>query len=267
MVKPSTGATQTYTPSLSDYSGSKTLSITLSDLETETYNVTATLKDKLNSTDATATTGVTAFSLYAGGKGAAFFKKAEAEGLNVGGDTAIDGDLSVAGNIITPTITTPAISGDTAISGNTNITGDLTVTGTISGGGTAEYLPLSGGTITGDLTVNGNLFLNDKTILMASGSLTGGSSTWYISTPNMNASIYKTWLIAIRAYVYGGSNLYTTFVLPPIADVWSLLVPYGGSDYFRIVATIALNSKNESSMTLQVDSSRYSTVCYIYAMM
>ena len=61
-----------------------------------------TLKDKLNSTKVTATTGVTAFSLYAGGKGASFFKKAEAEGLNVGGNTVIDGSLSVGGNILAP---------------------------------------------------------------------------------------------------------------------------------------------------------------------
>lgn len=251
VVKPSTGTTKSYTPSLSDYSGTKTLSVTLSDLETETYNVTATLKDKLSSMEANATTGVTAFSLYAGGKGAAFFKKAETEGLNVGGNTTIEGDLSVGGSIITPTI-----------SGNTSITGDLTVTGTITGGGTMDYLPLSGGTITGDLLINGNFKRTQNAALFAYGS--GSTTSWYLKASNVDTQIYKSLVFLVRTFVNNG-NQYMTWTIPPIVDSWGLMIPYGASDYFRAKVAITSAGTNLVDATFSIVSSGYSTYVFIYA--
>ena len=70
-----------------------TQTYTISDdsAQTLTWNLTATITDSVNSVTVTKTTGVTALSFLSGGKGAAFFKEAESEGLEVGGDMTVNG--------------------------------------------------------------------------------------------------------------------------------------------------------------------------------
>lgn len=62
---------------------------TLSDVATESYEYTLVLSDKYTSDTESKSTGVVALSLYKGGKGAAFFREATAEGLQIKGNTVI----------------------------------------------------------------------------------------------------------------------------------------------------------------------------------
>ena len=70
----------------------------ITDIETETYSFEVTATDSVTAVTATAYSGVTALSLLAGGKGAAFFKEATTEGL-----LDVNGNLKVAGDIINKT--------------------------------------------------------------------------------------------------------------------------------------------------------------------
>lgn len=156
-------------------------------------------------------------------------------------------------------LTNDTVTADTLTSGVTahNAAG-------VSITGTASYLPTSGGTITGDLTVNGHIYPADSTTLIASGSMTGGSSPWYISG-GFNGAVYKNLLIALRVRQYSGSNLYITYTFPSIADVWGLYIPYA-SDFYRAAVTIT-GSGEDMGMLLQIDSSGFSTTAYVYAML
>ena len=156
-------------------------------------------------------------------------------------------------------LTSDTVTADTLTSGVTahNAAG-------VSITGTASYLPTSGGTITGNVTINGQIYSSDSTTLIASGSMTGGSSTWYISG-SWNSNIYKNLLIALRVRQYSSSNLFITYTFPSIADVWNLYIPYAG-DFYRAALTIS-GSGATKAMTLQIDSSGFSTTAYVYAML
>lgn len=190
-------------------------------------------------------------------------------GLSVGGDAAlgsalsVGGDASVVGSLGIQT--QPQTGTALSVGGSASILGDLSVSGNITGGGLrSDYLPLTGGTITGDLTINGHIYPADKTATFASGSLTGGSTNWYISG-SFNGNIYKNILIALLVRTYSGSNLYTTYVVPSIKDIWSLYIPYAG-DFYRGTITIQGAGENMSAV-FQIDSSGFSTVVYVMGMM
>lgn len=68
---------------------SPTYSDTLTDIDTESYSYTLTVQDQMGTATRTETTAVVTLSLYKGGKGAAFFKEADANGLSIKGDTTI----------------------------------------------------------------------------------------------------------------------------------------------------------------------------------
>ena len=63
---------------------------TLSDVATESYEYTLVLSDKYTSDTESKSTGVVALSLYKGGNGAAFFKEATREGLDINGKAYVD---------------------------------------------------------------------------------------------------------------------------------------------------------------------------------
>lgn len=68
---------------------SPTYSDKLTDIDTESYSYTLTVQDQMGTATRTETTAVVTLSLYKGGKGAAFFKEADANGLSIKGDTTI----------------------------------------------------------------------------------------------------------------------------------------------------------------------------------
>lgn len=75
--------TERHTFTVSGTSGTETWTQTLTDIQTKTYTYTVTLSDKYKTATARKTTGTICFSRLAGGKGAAFGKSAERQGLEV----------------------------------------------------------------------------------------------------------------------------------------------------------------------------------------
>lgn len=91
--KISTGASETFTVTnklgVGELSSVKLREETLSDVDTESYEYTLALSDKYTSDTESKSTGIVALSFYKGGKGAAFFKEADANGLSIKGNTTI----------------------------------------------------------------------------------------------------------------------------------------------------------------------------------
>lgn len=109
---------------------------------------------------------------------------------------------------------------------------------------------------------DGHFYFSGGRKLIANGTL-GANASATISG-NFDGRIYKNILILVISYVNSG-NLYTSYVIPSISDVWKLFLPTY-NDYYRLAATVS-GSGSSMSCTVQMDSNHSGAICYIYGTM
>ena len=109
---------------------------------------------------------------------------------------------------------------------------------------------------------DGHFYFSGGRKLIANGTL-GASGAATISG-NFDGRIYKNILILVISYVNNG-NLYTSYVIPSIADVWKLFLPTY-NDYYRLAVTVS-GSGSSMSCSVKMDSNHSGAICYIYGTM
>ena len=112
------------------------------------------------------------------------------------------------------------------------------------------------------LNSDGNIYYPGGRKLIANGTL--GASVSATISGNFDGRIYKNILILVISYVNNG-NLYTSYVIPSISDVWKLFLPTY-NDYYRLAVTVS-GSDSSMSCTVQMDSNHSGAICYIYGTM
>lgn len=112
------------------------------------------------------------------------------------------------------------------------------------------------------LNSDGNIYYPGGRELIANGTL--GASASATVSGNFDGRIYKNILILVISYVNSG-NLYTSYVIPSISDVWKLFLPTY-NDYYRLAVTVS-GSGGSMSCMVQMDSNHSGAICYIYGTM
>ena len=112
------------------------------------------------------------------------------------------------------------------------------------------------------LNSDGNIYYPGGRELIANGTL--GASASATVSGNFDGRIYKNILILVISYVNSG-NLYTSYVIPSLSDVWKLFLPTY-NDYYRLAVTVS-GSGGSMSCTVQMDSNHSGAICYIYGTM